>query len=117
MTTIRGMAAEIIKAKTEDMRKSYPAGPGGIVGDPYARGYLEAADACLQAVDETSCAMPEDLPGRLADRCQEIAAACPAYVKVGPDGTWLPGSPYDQGRVDCALRIRDAFTALCEKPS
>ncbi len=117
MTTLRGMAAALINSTVADMRKAHSPESGGIIGDPYARGYLEAADACLQAVDETSCAKPEDFPGVLADRCRQVAEACPAYAQIGPDGTWLPGSPYDQGRVDGALRIRDALTSMCEKTS
>ncbi len=110
------MAASLIEASVREMRNAHPTtGQDGHIGSPYTRGYLDAADACLQAVDETSCARPEDLPARLAERCQEIADQRPCYAKIGPDGSWLPGSPYDQGRIDGALRIRDAFVKMCEK--
>jgi hypothetical protein len=106
MTITRLLMSALIEADMAPMRSKNTPSRDGTIGDPYARGYLESADACLLAITEIGAENPDAFIERIIEQCQKLSEVCPSYVQRGPDGTWLPGSPYDHGRVDGALKVR-----------
>lgn len=113
-TMSEALVERLIDLAAEPMRAAHDPGNGAVVGDPFARGYLESVDACRAAVSAAQDATPEAFAARMIAACEALADVMPAYVRFDKDGGWSPGSPYDEGRLEGAARIRAILApALC----
>lgn len=90
ITALEAKVAELEAMLTDYLTAPYLAG--------LAKGRAEALDEAAKVAKAQAERMPD-------------------YVMRGPDGTWLPGSPYDQGYCEGALASEAAILALKEKPN
>ncbi len=111
-TTSHALVARLLELEAAPIRLAHTPADGGIVGDPYARGFLESVDALIGNLRDFDAESPEALITTMIMACETQAQCMPSYVRRGPDGSWLPGSPYDQGKVDGALKIKSILNGL-----
>lgn len=112
---LKMLLASHLEASALPMHSLHAPSPDNVFGTPFAHGFRESVSACVAGIESLSSDTVDELLTDAQVICEKQKDCLPLYVKIGPDGQWAPGSPYDEGKVEGVIEMSRKITEFMKK--